>query len=93
MRSPARSNSRRFAVVEALRFGAAAAARDRGSAAGLFPGWHAWLGYGSAALLFVSASAAPYNVDGTNRLGPVGLAGWLGWIAWVVVSGSTLLAL
>jgi hypothetical protein len=113
-----------FAVVEALRFGtAAAAARDRGSVAGLwglsavlfgfnqlflatallgfsvagsatglFSGWHAWLGYASATLLFVSSSAAPYNVDGANRLGPVGLAGWLGWIAWIVVGAITLLA-
>ncbi|MEV6877154.1 hypothetical protein [Amycolatopsis sp. NPDC051128] len=71
--------------MNALRFGTAAAA-------GFFPGWHACLGYAGAALLFASASAAPYNVDGTSRLGPVGLAGWLGWIAWIVVSGITLLA-
>jgi hypothetical protein len=63
-----------------------------GANAGLFAGWHAWLGYVSAALLFVSSSAAPYHVDGSNRLGPVGLAGWLGWIGWVVVTGVTLLA-
>jgi hypothetical protein len=112
-----------FAVVEALRFGVAAAARDggpvaglwgfsavlfgfnqvflaiallgfsvAGAQAGLFAGWHAWLGYASAALLFVSSSAAPCNVDGTNRLAPVGLAGWLGWVTWVVAGGVTLLA-
>ncbi len=113
-----------FAVVEALRFGLAAAARDggpvaglwgfstvlfgfnqvflaiallgfsvAGAQAGLFADWHAWLGYVSAALLFVSASAAPYHVDGTNRVAPVGLAGWLGWITWIVAGGVTLLAL
>ncbi|WP_410640355.1 hypothetical protein [Amycolatopsis sp. lyj-346] len=112
-----------FAVVEALRFGVAAAARDGGPVAGLwgfsavlfgfnqlflaiallgfsvagaqagfFAGWHVWLGYVSAALLFVSASAAPYHVDGTNRLAPIGLAGWLGWATWVVAGGVTLLA-
>ncbi|MDQ7803603.1 hypothetical protein Q5425_07665 [Amycolatopsis sp. A133] len=112
-----------FAVVEALRFGMAAAARDGGSPAGwwgfsavlfgfnqvflatallgfsvagaqagFFAGWHVWLGYASAALLFVSASAAPYHVDGTNRLASVGLVGWLGWAAWVVAGGVTLLA-
>ncbi|HET6706173.1 hypothetical protein [Amycolatopsis sp.] len=113
-----------FAVVEALRFGLAAAARDgssvaglwgfsavlfgfnqvflaiallgfsvAGAQAGLFADWHAWLGYVSAALLFVSASAAPYHVDGTNRVAPAGLAGWLGWITWIVAGGVTLLTL
>lgn len=114
-----------FAVVEALRFGmAAAAARDRGSVAGLWglsnvlfgfnqlflatallgftvagadaaliPAWHAWLGYASAALLFLSSSAAPYSADGANRLSPLGLVGWLGWITWVVACGITLLGL
>ncbi|MGW3992534.1 hypothetical protein ACWEF6_03515 [Amycolatopsis sp. NPDC004772] len=63
-----------------------------GAQSGLFAGWHAWLGYVSAALLFVSASAAPYHADGTNRLAPAGLAGWLGWAAWIVTGGITLLA-
>lgn len=112
-----------FTVVEALRFGmAAAAARHRGSLAGLWAlsnvlfgfnqlflavallgftaagagagliaDWHAWLGYLSAALLFVSSLASPYNADGTNRIALVGLVGWLGWATWIVAYGITLL--
>lgn len=114
-----------FAVVEALRFGLAAAARDgggstaglwslnnvlfafnqaflatalagftaAGTGAGLVPGWQAWLGYASAVLLFVSASAGPYSTEGTSRIAVVGLAGWLGWIAWIVAYGVMLLRL
>lgn len=52
------------------------------------PGRHAWLGYGSAELLFVSSSASPYNHDGTNRIAPAGL---IGWIAWIVVYSINLL--
>jgi hypothetical protein len=114
-----------FTCVEALRFGmASAAARDRGSVAGLWgfgnvlfgfnqlflamallgftiagvgaglvPAWHAWLGYVSAALLFLSSSAGPYNVDGTNRIAVVGLIGWLGWATWIVSYSIVLLRL
>jgi hypothetical protein len=64
-----------------------------GAAAGLVPGWQAGLGYASAALLFLSSSASPYNVDGANRIALVGLAGWLGWIAWIVTYSITLLRL
>ncbi|MER5392298.1 hypothetical protein [Saccharopolyspora sp. NPDC002686] len=112
-----------FAVVEALRFGMAAAAQNRDSIVGLWtlnnvlfgfnqvflalaligfstagagvgflPEWHAWLGYLSAALLFVSSSASPYNADGTNRIAVTGLIGWLGWAAWIVVCSVLLLA-
>lgn len=62
-----------------------------GTDAGLVPGWHAVLGYASAALLFVSASASPYTVDGTNRTAPAGLIGWLGWATWIVVYSVALL--
>ncbi|NEW47066.1 hypothetical protein GV794_21980 [Nocardia cyriacigeorgica] len=62
-----------------------------GSGTGFLPAWLTWLGYVSAALLFVSSSAAPFNVDGTNRLGPVGLIGWLGWAAWIVGCSVELL--
>jgi hypothetical protein len=64
-----------------------------GASAGLIPGWHMWLGYASAALLFLSSSASPYNVDGANRIALVGLIGWLGWITWIVAYSITLLRL
>jgi hypothetical protein len=64
-----------------------------GTGAGLVPGWHAWLGYTSAALLFFPASASPYNSDGTNRIALVGLVGWLRWITWIVAYSITLLRL
>lgn len=112
-----------FMVVEALRFGMAAAARERhgpvaglwafgnvlfgfnqvflaiavlgftaaGAGLGIIPVWHAWLGWISAALLFASATVAPYNGDGTNRLTVIGLVGWLGWAAWIVAYSVMLL--
>jgi hypothetical protein len=58
---------------------------------GLIPWWHTGLGYASAALLFVSSSASPYNAGGTHRIAVVGLVGWLGWIVWIVVYSTTLL--
>lgn len=64
-----------------------------GASAGLIPGWHAWVGYASAALLFLSSSASPYNVEGANRIALIGLIGWLGWIAWIVAYSITLLHL
>ncbi|MBB4929634.1 hypothetical protein F4561_000454 [Lipingzhangella halophila] len=64
-----------------------------GAGAGLIPGWHAILGYLSAALLFVSSCASPYNVDGTNRIALAGLIGWLGWITWIVGYSVILLGL
>jgi len=64
-----------------------------GAGGGLVHGWHAWLGYVSAALLFVSSAASPYNVDSTNRISLVGLIGWLGWIAWIVTYSIILLRL
>lgn len=76
-----------FLAVALLGFTAA------GTGAGLVPDWQAWLGYGSAALLFVSSSASPYNVDGANRFSLVGLVGWLGWITWIVIYSVTLLRL
>jgi hypothetical protein len=114
-----------FTCIEALRFGlASAAARDRGSvaglwslnnvlfgfnqaflaiallgfttagtAAGLVSAWQAWLGYVSAGLLFLSASASPYNTDGTNRVSSLGLLGWIGWVAWIIACSITLLRL
>jgi hypothetical protein len=60
---------------------------------GLVAGWHALLGYVSAALLFVSSSAGPYNFDGTNRISLVGLVGWLGWATWIVTFSVVLLRL
>jgi hypothetical protein len=51
-----------------------------GASAGLIPSWHMWLGYASAALLFLSSSASSYDVEGINRIALVGLIGWLGWI-------------
>jgi hypothetical protein len=76
-----------FLVTALLGFTAA------GASAGLIPGWQMWLGYGSCALLFLSSSASPYNVDGTNRIALVGLIGWLGWIGWIgwIVAYSIIL--
>jgi sterol desaturase/sphingolipid hydroxylase (fatty acid hydroxylase superfamily) len=113
-----------FAVVEALRFGMASAARDgrsiaglwslsnvlfgfnqvflaialagfsaAGAGTGLISGWRAWLAYASAALLFISASASPYNTDGNNRIALAGLIGWLGWATWIVACSITLIQL
>jgi hypothetical protein len=64
-----------------------------GAGAGLTAGWHVWLGYGSAALLFISSSASPYNADSTNRIALAGLIGWLGWATWIVAYSVTLLRL
>ncbi|MEU2038931.1 hypothetical protein [Nocardia niwae] len=112
-----------FTLIEALRFGmAAAATHSRGTTAGLWgtsnvlfgfnqvflatallgfsiagadaglvAGWHAWLGYVSAALLFVSSSAGPYNVEGAGRIAVVGLIGWLGWAAWIIFCSVAML--
>ncbi|GLY64256.1 hypothetical protein [Amycolatopsis taiwanensis] len=62
-----------------------------GTNAGLIAGWQTWLGYASAALLFVSAAASPYNTGGTNKIARVGLIGWLGWATWIVAYGISLL--
>lgn len=62
-----------------------------GAGTGLIPGWQVWLGYASAALLLLSASASPYNADGTNRIALAGLVGWLGWASWIVAYSITLL--
>ncbi|WP_326692453.1 hypothetical protein OIE63_38550 [Streptomyces sp. NBC_01795] len=64
-----------------------------GTAAGLMQPWHAGVGYVSAALLFLSASASPYGADGTHRLAPAGLIGWLGWATWLVTWSVVLLGL
>ncbi|MBB5918527.1 hypothetical protein BJY24_007439 [Nocardia transvalensis] len=74
-----------FLAIALLGFSAA------GMGADFIPGWHAVLGYVSAALLFVSASASPYNVEGTDRIALTGLVGWLGWIAWIVAYSVALL--
>ncbi|MFB4270434.1 hypothetical protein [Nonomuraea sp. GTA35] len=62
-----------------------------GVGGGLVPLWQACLGYLSAALLLVASLAAPFNVEGGNRLGPAGLIGWLGWITWTVAYSLSLL--
>jgi hypothetical protein len=62
-----------------------------GTGAGLVPDWHAWLGYASAALLFISSLATPYTVDRRSRTSAFGLVGWLGWVVWIVVYSITLL--
>ncbi|MBF6318163.1 hypothetical protein IU453_15475 [Nocardia cyriacigeorgica] len=74
-----------FLATALLGFGLA------GSAAGFLPVWLSVFGYVSAALLFVSSTAAPFTVDGSSRLGPVGLIGWLGWAAWIVGCSIELL--
>lgn len=76
-----------FLAIALLGFTAA------GSSIGLVPAWHAWLGYLSAALLFLSSMAGPYNVDGTNRVAVIGLIGWFGWAAWIVAYSITLLSI
>jgi hypothetical protein len=74
-----------FLAIALLGFTAA------GSILDVIPAWHVWLGYLSAALLFVSSLASPYNADGTNRIAVTGLVGWLGWTAWIVAYSITLL--
>lgn len=76
-----------FLAIALLGFTAAGAGLD------VIPDWHAWLGYLSAALLFVSSATSPYNADGANRFALVGLLGWLGWAGWIVVYSVALLGL
>lgn len=76
-----------FLAIALLGFTAA------GSSLDVIPVWHIWLGYLSAALLFISSLASPYNADGTNRIAVTGLVGWLGWAAWIVAYSITLLSL
>ncbi|WP_142058104.1 hypothetical protein [Pseudonocardia kunmingensis] len=45
----------------------------------------------SAALLFLSSSASPFNADGTNRIAIVGLAGRLGWAAWIITCSIAMI--
>lgn len=70
-----------------------------GARVGLIPPWHAWLGYGCAALMLVLAAATPYALDGArrfataSRLDSVGwLVGGIGWIVWILAYGLRLLA-
>jgi hypothetical protein len=76
-----------FLAIALLGFTAA------GSLVGFIPAWHVWLGYVSAAFLFVSSAASPYNAEGTNRIAFTGLIGWLGWAAWIVAYSVALLAM
>ncbi|MBF6327846.1 hypothetical protein [Nocardia transvalensis] len=62
-----------------------------GSSADFIPVWHAWLGYLSAALLFVSSTTSPYNAEGTGRTALIGLIGWLGWAGWIIACSVALL--
>ncbi|WP_327096721.1 2-oxoglutarate/malate transporter [Nocardia vinacea] len=62
-----------------------------GSSTGLIPAWHAWLGYLSAALLFISSSTSPYNAEGSNRTALIGFIGWLGWAGWIIACSIALL--
>ncbi|MEV0033380.1 hypothetical protein [Nocardia sp. NPDC050793] len=64
-----------------------------GTDTGFLPTWHGWLGYLSAALLFASSTASPYNVEGTSRTALLGLLGWLGWITWIIACSIALLGL
>lgn len=64
-----------------------------GVSGGLMPVWHAVIGFLSALLLFVGASATPYRISGANRSGLIGLIGWLGWIIWIVIYSVLLLRL
>ncbi|MFI0421322.1 hypothetical protein [Spongiactinospora sp. 9N601] len=76
-----------FLAIAVLGFTAA------GVSLAFIPAWHAWLGWISAALLFVSSMAAPYNADHTNRIAVTGLLGWLGWAAWIVVYSIALMGI
>ncbi|MEU5760028.1 2-oxoglutarate/malate transporter [Nocardia sp. NPDC047648] len=64
-----------------------------GAGVGFIPTWHIGLGYVSAALLFISAAASPYNAEGTSRLAPIGLIGWLGWAGWIIAYSIALIRL
>ncbi|MFI1918818.1 hypothetical protein [Nocardia sp. NPDC020380] len=55
--------------------------------------WLTVVGYVSAALLFCSASAAPYNATATSRLAFVGGVGWIGWVTWIIANSIALLRL
>ncbi|WP_280492822.1 hypothetical protein [Nocardia asiatica] len=62
-------------------------------------GQAAWALVGFAGVLMQNAtftviealSAAPHNVDGTNRVAVVGLIGRLGWVAWIIACSVALL--
>ncbi|WP_433664078.1 2-oxoglutarate/malate transporter [Nocardia sp. CA-128927] len=62
-----------------------------GASTGLIPTWHSWLGYISAALLFVASATSPYNADGANRTALIGFLGWLGWAGWIIACSVALL--
>ncbi|WP_026818804.1 hypothetical protein [Arthrobacter castelli] len=64
-----------------------------GDSTGLIPVWHAVIGYVSALLLLVGASATPYRLSGPHWSGMLGLVGWLGWIIWIVIYSVLLLRL
>ncbi|MCV7287070.1 hypothetical protein H7J87_17240 [Mycolicibacterium wolinskyi] len=76
-----------FLAIALLGFTAA------GADTGFIAPWHAWLGYASAVLLFISSAASPYNAGGASRIAPVGLIGWLGWATWIVIYSIELLRL
>lgn len=76
-----------FLAIALLGFTAA------GADTGFIAPWHAWLGYASAALLFISATASPYNAGGAGRIAPIGLIGWLGWATWIIAYSIELLRL
>ncbi|MGI5506219.1 hypothetical protein [Lentzea sp. CA-135723] len=56
----------------------------------LLAGWQTWLGYGAAALLFLSATLTPWVVEG-GPLTLIGLSGWLLWVVWLVAYGVALI--
>ncbi|MFJ4657782.1 hypothetical protein ACIP5Y_41505 [Nocardia sp. NPDC088792] len=55
--------------------------------------WQTTVGYLSAALLFLSSSAAPYNATATSRLAFLGGIGWLGWATWIIANSIALVRL
>ncbi len=56
---------------------------------GLIRGWHATLGFVSAAVMTVVSLTTPWHMDG-GPIGLVGLAGFLAWVVWLAAYGVVL---
>ena len=61
-----------------------------GARTGLIRGWHAGLGFVSAAVMTVVSVTTPLHMDG-GPLGLLGLVGFLGWVVWLATYGVVLL--
>ncbi|MFI5775758.1 hypothetical protein [Nocardia sp. NPDC051570] len=62
-----------------------------GLCTGFIARWHGGLGLVAAALLFVSACAAPFMLTGAKPFALCGGVGWSMWVGWIAVYGVALI--